>query len=189
VQRPTRVDSPDNGPPSRARLFSAGALGLPLAVVLALALEGALRLAGSEGSVADLYFAAVAGLTPVLALGLLVQLLTALTGRTRNLLREVRRFDEEMSAETPQLVEESHRDRMEAHANARRFVHAIVPFGAGLVLQLVVTEAMAVTCFAAGVDARLVALGLGVEVVALFAYLLFFGRILATLTRVREKDI
>ena len=182
MQRPIPAGSQGTRPPTRARLFLAGALGLPVAVVLAAALEGALRATGSDGSVSDLYFAGVAGLAPVLALGLLVQLLTVLTRRTRNLLREVRRFDEEMSAEPPQLVEESHQDRMAAWATARVFIHAVVPFGAGLVLQLVVTEAVAVTCLAASSGDRFAALFLGGEVVALFAYLLFFGRMLAGLT-------
>lgn len=160
-----------------------GALGLPVAVVAAAVLAGALRAAGSDGSAPGLYFAGIAGLTPVLALGLLVQLLTVLTGRTRNLLREVRRFDEEMSAEPPQLVEESHQDRMAAWATARVFIQAVVPFGAGVVLQLVVTEAVAVTCLVAGIHERFAALFLGWEVVALFVYLLFFGRMLGGLTR------
>ncbi|MGH8574047.1 MAG: hypothetical protein ACREX8_15950 [Gammaproteobacteria bacterium] len=179
MQRPDPVDSQATGPPSRARLFLTGALGLPVAIVLSAALEATLQAAGSDGSVPELYFAAVAGLTPVLALGLLVQLLTALMRRTRNLLREVRRFDDEMSAETPQLVEESHQDRMAAWATARLFLHAIVPFAAGLVLQLVVTEAVAIACLVAEIDDRFLALALGAEVVALFVYLLFFGRMLA----------
>jgi hypothetical protein len=183
------VHPEENRPPGRARLFLSGALGLPLAVVLAAAAEGALRAAGSEGSVPDLYFAAVAGLVPVLALGLLVQLLTVLTGRTRNLLREVKRFDEEMSAEPPQLVEESHQDRMSAWWTARVFIQAIVPFGAGLVLQLVVSEAVAVTCLVAKIDDRLVAIALGAEVVALFVYLVFFGRMLAGLTRTARSRL
>jgi hypothetical protein len=181
VQRPD-ADSQGHGPPTRARVFATGVLGLPVAVLLGAAIELALRAGGSEGKVSDVFFAAVAGLTPVLALGLLAQLLTALTGRTRNLLSEVRRFDEEMSAEPPQLVEESHRDRMVAWAGARIFVHAVVPFGAGVLTQLVVTEAAAATCLVAGVDSRFVALCLGAEILALFVYLILFGRILLRLT-------
>jgi hypothetical protein len=188
VQGSTPVGSPGIGPPPRARLFLVGVLGLPVALVLAAAIEGALRAAGSEGAVPDAFFAAVAGLTPVLALGLLVQLLTALTGRTRNLLREVRRFDEEMSADPPQLVEESHRDRMAAWVGARLFMNAVVPFGAGVTLQLVVTEAVAVTCLAAGIDERSVALALGAELLALFVYLVLFGRILGALTMPRRRS-
>lgn len=177
------MESQDSRPPTRLRLLLAGALGLPVSAVLGVALEGLLRAAGSEGRVSGVYFAAVAGLCAVLALGLLIQLLTTLTGRTRDLLKEVRHFDEEMSAEPPRLVEESHRDRMVAWASARVFIHAIVPFGAGLLLQLVVTEAVAVTCLVAGVESRLAALALGIEIVVLFVYLLLFGRILARLTR------
>lgn len=187
MEQVTGVDPSRKGPPTRARLLVAGALGLPLAVVLTAAIEAALRAAGSEGSVPDVYFAAVAGLVPVLALGLMVQLLTALTGRTRLLLREVRRFDEEMSVETPQLVEESHRDRMAVWAHARLFVHAVVPFGAGLSLQLLVTEAVALTCLVAEIDERLAALFLGGEVVALFVYLLLFNRMLGRLSRFPGK--
>lgn len=185
MQRPTPIDSQGRGAPTRVRLFLTGVLGLPVAVLLAAALEGALRANGSDGAAPDLYFAAVAGLTPVLALGLLVQLLTALTGRTRGLLREVRRFDEEMSAETPQLVEESHQDRMAVWATTRLFVHAVVPFGAGLILQLVVTEAVAVACLVASIDERFVALALGGEIAALFVYLLLFNKMVTVLTRFR----
>ena len=183
MQRSPQPDSEQGRPPTRVRLFLAGALGLPVSAALAIALEGVLRATGSEGGASDVFFAAVAGLCAVLALGLLVQLLTTLTGRTRNLLREVRRFDEEMSAEPPELVEESHRDRMVAWASARVFIHAIVPFGAGVLAQLAVTEAVAVTCLVIGAESRVVALALGVEVAVLFVYLLFFGRILARLTR------
>ena len=159
-----------------------GVLGLPLAVALAVALEALLRATGSEGSVDELLFIAVAGLTPVVALGLLVQLLTALTGRTRSLLREVRRFDEEMSADEPAFHEESHVDRMVVWATTRRFVQAVVPFGAGLVTQLVVTEAAALACILAEVDERVAALAFGAEVLALFVYLLFFNVILLRLS-------
>ena len=187
MQRPPSVDSQGKGPPTRARIFLTGALGLPVAVVVAAAIEGVLQAAGSDGSVPDLYFAAVAALVPVLALGMVVQLLTALTGRTRNLLREVKRFDEEMSAEPPQLVEESHQNRMAAWTDARLFVHAVVPFGAGVILQLVVTEAVAATCLIAGIDERFVALALGAEVVALFVYLLFFNRVLSRLIGIPRR--
>jgi len=175
-------DSRGGGPPGRAGLFLAGVVGLPVAAVAAAVLEAALRAGGSEGEASDVLFAAVAGLTPVVALGLMVQLLTALTGRTRSLLREVRRFDEEMSAEEPQLVEESHRDRMVVWATTRRFVHVVVPFGAGVLTQLLATEVAAVTCLVAGVDERFAALALGTEIAVLFVYLILFNTILGRLS-------
>jgi hypothetical protein len=171
-----------SGPPSRGRVFLAGALGLPVSLAGAALLEALLRAAGSEGSARELIFAGVAGLTPVVALGMLVQLLTSLTGRTRLLLREVRRFDEEMSSDEPSFHEESHVDRMVVWATTRRFVQAVVPFGAGVVTQLVVTEAAAVACLLGEVDDRAAALALCIEVLALFVYLIFFNAILARLS-------
>jgi hypothetical protein len=166
VEGATAAETQGLRPPSRVRLFAAGALGLPLAVVLGAAAEAAL--------------------TVVLALGLLVQLLTALTGRTSNLMREMKRFDAEMDAEVPQLSEESHRDRMVAWAGARLFIHAVKPFGAGVLVQLAVCEILAVVCLAAGIHSRLLALVLGAQVVALFVYLLLFGRMLTALTSPRR---
>jgi hypothetical protein len=186
VEGATAAETQGLRPPSRVRLFAAGALGLPLAVVLGAAAEAALRAAGSQGRVPSIYFAAVAALTVVLALGLLVQLLTALTGRTSNLMREMKRFDAEMDAEVPQLSEESHRDRMVAWAGARLFIHAVKPFGAGVLVQLAVCEILAVVCLAAGIHSRLLALVLGAQVVALFVYLLLFGRMLTALTSPRR---
>lgn len=151
-------------------------------MVGAVALEALLRAAGGEGSADELLFAGVAGLTPVVGLGLLVQLLTSLTGRTRSLLREVRRFDEEMSSDEPGFDEESHVDRMVVWATTRRFVQVVVPFGAGVVTQLVVTEAAAIACLLAEVDDRVAALALGAESLALFVYLLFFNGMLVRLS-------
>ncbi len=187
VEQTTAAEPQGLRGPSRGRLFLAGALGLPLAVVLAAVVAIVLRAADSQGSVPSVFFASVAGLNVLLALGLLVQLLTALTGRAGNLMREMKRFDEEMSAEVPQLNEASHRDRMVAWAGARLFVHAVKPFGAGVLLQLVVCEAIAVVCLAAGTDSRFVALLLGFQVAALFVYLLFFGRMLTRLTSPRPR--
>jgi hypothetical protein len=183
VEQATGAEPQRRGLPPRIRLVLAGALGLPIAVAVAAALEAGLQAGGSHGGVPGVYFAAVAGLTPVLALGLLVQLLTALTGRTRHLMSEVQRFDEEMSVEEPQFDEGSHRDRMVAWASARLFVHAVVPFGAGVITQVLVCEIVAVTCLLTGSESRFLALALGCEVVALFVYLLLFGRILGRLTR------
>jgi hypothetical protein len=188
VEQATAAETQGLRGPSRSRLFLAGALGLPVALVLSVAAEAVLRAGDSQGSVPRVYFIAVAGLNVVLALGLLVQLLTALTGRAGNLMGEMKRFDEEMSAEVPQLNEESHRDRMVAWAGARLFVRAIKPFGAGVLLQLVVCEVIAVVCLAAGIDSRFAALVLGAQVAALFVYLIFFGRILTRLTSPRPPS-
>lgn len=150
-------------------------LGLPAAVVLAVVVAAA----GGGAGVADIYFVAAAVLTPMLALGLLVQVVTAMTRNTRALMGEVTRFEEEMAAQPPALSEETQRVREQTTAAARRFVHAFVPFAAGLGVQLVVTEAVAIYCVAAGVQDRAIAVGLGVEILALLGYLLLFGPLLA----------
>ena len=175
-----------NGPPTRRRLFVLGAFGLLPAVAFAGLAEAVLRALGVEGGVAEGFFIAAAALTPVLGVGLLVQLVTALTRRTRDLMREVQRFDQEMSAEPPRMDEESHRQRKATWQEASLFRHAVVPFGGGVVLQVLVTEAIAVACVAAGTDERFLALALGVEIIALLAYLLFFN---AALTRVAEGRV
>ena len=176
------VESPGSGPPARAPLFLAGALGLLVAVVGALALEAVLRLAGSEGEAPGVVFVVVAVLTPVVTLGLLAQLLTSLTGRARSLLREMRRFDQEMSSDEPEFHEESHIDRVVVWATTRRYTQVIAPFGAGLATQLVVTEAAAIACLLAESESRFAALALGIELAALFVYLLFFNAMVARLS-------
>ncbi|MBA2439691.1 MAG: hypothetical protein H0V50_03330 [Thermoleophilaceae bacterium] len=182
---PPPPNSPENGPPARLRPFLTGILGLLLAIALTVVIEGGLRVIDGGGRAPHLYFVAAAALTPVLALGLLVQLVTAMTGRTRLLLREVKRFEEEMSAQPPALNEETHATRELTRGAARRFVHVVVPFAAGVAVQLVVTEAVALYCVVATVDVRVAALALGTEIIALFAYLLFFNAMLAGLTRER----
>ena len=181
-----RVETPEKAPPTRGRLFLIGAVGLLPAIALALAVEAGLRGLGGEGRVAGGFFVAAAALTPVLAVGLLVQLVTALTRRTRDLLLEVKRFDEEMSADAPRLNEESHRQRQTAWQRPTLFRHAVVPFGAGVGLQLVVTELVAIACVAAGSDDRVLAIALGVEVIALFLYLLFFNLVLSAVIEGRR---
>ena len=160
-----------------------GAFGLLPAVAFAGLAEAVLAALGVEGGVAGGFFIAAAALTPVLAVGLLVQLVTALTRRTRDLMREVQRFDQEMSAEPPRMDEESHRQRKTTWQDTSLFRHAVVPFGGGVALQVLVAEAIAVACVATGTDERFLALALGAEVLALFAYLLFFN---VALTRVSE---
>lgn len=159
-------------PPSRARLFALGILGFVPAILVALVADAAL---GGDGKVATGFFIAVAAVTPVLALGILVQLVTALTRRTRDLMREFQRFDEEMSAEPPQLVDESHSRRKATWQVATLFRHAVVPFGSGVALQLLATEAVAIASLVADAEDRLLAIALGLQVVVLFGYLLFFN--------------
>jgi len=187
VQPPTPTDSRENGSPTRLRLFLAGILGLLLAALLTVAIEGGLRLLVGDGLVPDLYFVAAAALTPVLALGLLVQLVTAMTGRTRLLLREVTRFEEEMSAEPTELNEDARNEREFVMGAAQRFVHVVGPFVVGLALQLVVAEAVAIYCVVADVAERAAAVALGLEIIALFVYLLFFNAIVARLGRGLES--
>ncbi len=186
MERPALVDRQEKAPPTRGRLFLIGALGLLPAIVLAVVVEAGLRALGAQGRVAGGFFVAAAALTPVLAVGLLVQLVTALTRRTRDLMREVKRFDEEMSAETPRLNDESHRQRQTTWQGTTLFRHALVPFGAGVALQLLVTEVFAIACVAAGTDERVLAIALGLEVIALFGYLLFFNKVLAAVTEGRR---
>ncbi|MBA3299532.1 MAG: hypothetical protein H0U24_05560 [Thermoleophilaceae bacterium] len=181
-----QLSSLEKDPATRLRIFLMGTLGLLLAVFLAVAVEAGLRGLGGRGRAPDLYFVAAAAMTPVLALGLLVQLVTAMTGRTRALLREVTRFEEEMSARPPELNEETHRARELVRGSARRFAHVVMPFGAGLAVQVVITEAVAIYCVAAGVEERGAAIALGAEIIALLAYLLLFSVLLARLTRERE---
>ena len=165
--------------PTRRRLFLLGAFGLLPALILALVAEAVLRALGTDGAVGGGFFIAAAALTPVLAVGLLVQLVTALTRRTRDLMREMQRFDEEMSAEPPQFIDDSHRQRQTTWQGTTLFRHAVVPFGAGVALQLLVTELIALACVATGADDRFLAIALGAEIIALFAYLLFFNAALA----------
>ena len=181
-----RVETQEKAPPTRGRLFLIGAVGLLPAIALALAVEAALRALGGEGRVAGGFFVAAAALTPVLAVGLLVQLVTALAKRTRDLMLEVKRFDEEMAADAPRLNEESHRQRQTTWQRTTLFRHALVPYGAGVGLQLVVTELVAIACVAAGTDERVLAIALGVEVMALFLYLLFSNVLLSAVTEGRR---
>ncbi len=183
VQQPPPADAQETGPPSRPRLFLFGVLGLLVAVALALALEAAL---GGEGRVSTGFFVAAAALTPVIGLGLLAQLVAALAGTTRGLLRELKRFNEEMAAEPPALNEDSQRERRAVWEGARHFLELLAPFVAGLALQIVVAEAVAIYCIAADVDDRGVAIAVGAEIFALFNYLLFFNPLLARLTGGRK---
>ena len=180
VQRPAPDDAPEDGPRSRPTLFLFGVLGLLAASVVAVALEALLA---GDGRVSKGFFVAAAALIPVVGLGLLAQLVAALAGRTRGLLRELKRWGDEMAAEPPSLSEDSQRERRAAWEEARDFVHVLAPFVTGLALQLVATEAAALYCLAAGVDERVVAIAVGIEIFALFNYLLFFNALLARLAR------
>ena len=180
MERSTHDDPPRSGPRPRATLFLFGVLGLLAAVAVAVALEALL---GGDGRVSKGFFVAAAALTPVVGLGLLAQLVAALAGRTRGLLRELRRWGDEMAADPPDLNEESQRERRAAWEGARDFLHVLAPFVAGLALQLLVTEAAAIYCLAADVDERVVAIAVGIEIFALFNYLLFFNALLARLAR------
>lgn len=180
MQRPSLVDTPGRRPRSRPALFLLAVLSLPLAAAVALVAE---LLLGGDGRVSSGFFVAAAALTPVIGLGLLVQVVAALAGRTRGLLGELKRFNEEMAADEPDVSEERQRERRAIWEGARDFSHVLVPFLAGLVLQLVVTEAVAVACLAADVDDRAIAIGVGVEVFALFNYMIFFTALLTRLAR------
>jgi ATP-dependent protease HslVU (ClpYQ) peptidase subunit len=186
VERIAVPDPVETSPPSRPRLFLAGVLGLVAAVLAALLLD---TLLGGDGRVSGGFFVAAAAVTPVIALGLLVQLVAALAGRTRGLLGELKRFNEEMSAESPELSQDSQRDRRSAWEDARDFLHVLGPFVAGLVLQLVATEAVAIYGIAADVDERVVAIAVGLEVLALFNYMLFFNPLLSRLARRRPSAL
>ncbi len=168
---------------SRPKLFFLGLLGLLVAVLLAVASE---PLPGGEARVSRGFFVAAAALTPVLGLGLLAQVVAALAGRTRGLLRALKRFNEEMAGDSPELSEDGKRERRDAWEGARDFSHVLAPFLAGLALQLVVTETVAIYGIAAGVEDRAVAIGVGAGVFALFNYMLFFNALLARLTRRKE---
>jgi hypothetical protein len=179
VQQPPDADPPAEHPPSRLALFLLGALGLIVALLAALI---AAALLGDDG-VARGFFIAAAVLTPVLGLGLLLQLIAALAGRTRGLLHQLKRFNEEMAAEPPELSEESQADRRVVWEESRSFTQVLGPFVAGLVLQLVVAEVVAVLCLAAGIDDPAPAAFVGVEVFALFNYFLFFNVVVLGLAR------
>ena len=163
---------------SPLRPFLFGALGMVVAVLLALLLEAVL---GGDPEVSEVLFVAAAILTPVVGLGVLLQVVGALAGRTRGLLRELKRFQEEMAADPPELGEESQRERRAVWEKVSGFVHVLRPFAAGVALQLIVTETVAVYCIAADVDERVVGLAVGIEVFVLFNYLIFFGVLLERL--------
>ncbi len=169
--------------PSRPKLFFLGLLGLLVAVLLAVASEALL---GGDARVSRGFFVAAAALTPVLGLGLLAQVVAALAGRTRGLLRELKRFNEEMAGDSPELSDDGKRERRAVWEATRDFSHVLAPFLAGVVLHLVVTETVAIYAIAAGVEARPVAIGVGVAVFALFNYMLFFNALLARLMRRKE---
>jgi hypothetical protein len=160
-------------------------LGLPAAILVAGVVEGALRLAGAGGHVSAGYFVAIAAVAPVLALGLLVAIVTALAGRTRAILRELGSFEREMEAEPAEPDAEAHQRRVRTWEGVRFFLEALLPFVLGLALQFVVIEAVAIFCIAADVDRRIVALALGAEVVALLAYLVLFNAVVSVLARMR----
>ena len=186
MQLPSPADSPENGPPPRLHLFLFGLLGLLVAVALAAATEGGLRLLGvGGGNVSKGFFVAVAALAPVLALGLLVQLVTALAGKARHLIRELGALEQELSAEPGEANEEAHHSRRTVWERTGSFLEVTAPFAVGLALQFVVTEAVAIYCIVAGVDERVVAVGLGAAILALLGYLLFFNVLLAGLIRKR----
>lgn len=180
VQPPPEDDPPEKGPPSRLKLFLLGVLGLLAAVAVALAVEAVLA---GDGRVSKGFFVAAAAVTPVVGLGLLAQLVTALAGRTRGLLRELKRWGDEMAADPPELSEDSQRERRATWVGARDFLDVLAPFVAGLALQLVTTEVVALYCIAADLDERAVAIAVGIEIFALFNYLLFFNVLLARLAR------
>ena len=159
-----------------------------LAVVLAAATELVLRVLEVEGQAApEGYFVAVAALVPALALGLLVRLVTRMAVTARSLIRELKRFDEELAGQRPEVEENAHRERARASAHARPFVQGLPPFLAGLALQFAVTESVALYCALRETDARAIAIGLGAEIVALLLYLLLFNAMLARLTAKRHK--
>ena len=180
MQRPALADPPENAKRARVKLFAFGVLGLLVAVGTAILVDGLL---GGEARVSSGFFVAAAALTPVIGLGLLAQLVAALAGRTRRLLHELSRFSEEMEAEPPKLSDESQRERRATWEGVRAFRQVLAPFVAGLALQLVATEAAAIYCLAADVDERVVAIAVGVEIFALFNYLLFFNALLSRLGR------
>lgn len=187
MDAPPDTASPPTGRPGPRRLLLGGLIGLLLATALAGILEGALRALGVEGRVPTAYFVAIAALAPVLALGLLAQLVTALAGRASALLREVKRFDQEMSAEPPELNLESHHARLTASEAGELFLRVVVPFEAALALQFLVTEAVAILCIAREVHERVVAIALGIEVAALFVSLLFFNVMLRRFSRSHRR--
>ncbi len=183
MQRPALVESPEDAPRSRPKLFFFGVLGLLAAVAAAVVIEGLLE---GQGRVSKGFFVAAAALTPVVGLGLLAQLVAALAGTTRGLLHELKRFNEEMAAEPPALNEDSQRERRAVWEGARYFLELLAPFVAGLALQIAVAEAVAIYCIAADVDDRGVAIAVGAAVFGLFNYLLFFNPLLARLTGGRK---
>ncbi len=179
MERSAPPNPPKGALPSRPRTFLLGALGLPLGVVVAVAVEALLA---GDGRVSRGFFVAAAVVTPVLGLGLLVQVVATLAGTTRGLLRELKRFNEEMAAEPPALSVDSQRERRVAWERARNLRHVLAPLLAGLALQLVVAETAAIYCMVAGVEDRFVAVALGVQILALFHYVLFFTPLLARLS-------
>lgn len=178
VERHAPAGPPDSRPPSRPALFALGVLGIVVAVLVAVLVEALLA---GEGRVSKGFFVATAALTPVVGLGLLAQLVAALARKTSGLLRELKRFNEEMAAEKPELSRESQAERRATWEASRHFLHVLAPFVAGLALQLLVTELAAIYCIAADVDERGVAIALGAEVFALFNYLLLFNPLLSRL--------
>ena len=186
MERPALVDSSETGHPSRAGLFLFGLLGLLLAVAIAVVVEGLL---GGGGRVSKGFFVAVAALTPVLGLGLLVQLVAVLSGRTRDLLRALKQFNEEIAGDSAELNPQSQEDRFATWEATRDFLAVLAPFVAGLALQLVVTEAVAIYCIAADVGDRGVALAVGIQVFALLNYVLFFSTLLKRLARRRKPAV
>lgn len=186
MHSPALVDSPD-APLPRPLLFLVGVLGLPAAVVLAAIAEAALRIAGVEGEVSSGFFIVVAAVAPILAIGLLVQLVTTLAGSAQGILLEIKRFEEEMAAEGDEPDLDAHRSRVRTWEGVRVFLEVLRPFGVGLLLQFLVLEIAAIVCIAAGVEARGVAIALGAQVVALVAYLVLFRPVVAVLARMRTS--
>lgn len=178
MERPPLADSPEKRPASRPKLFLLGLAGLPVSLALALAVDAVIA---GGGRVSSGFFVAAAALTAIVGLGLLLQLVAALAGRTRGMLRELKRFNEEMAAEPPELSEDSQRQRRATWLDARSFTHVLGPFVTGLALQLLVTEAAALLCLVTDVDERWTAIAMGIEVFALFNYFLFFNALLGRL--------
>jgi hypothetical protein len=154
-------------------VFVFGLAGLILAGVLTASTEIALQAANVDGLANEAYFAALAGLMTVLAIGLLVQLATALGAGMRWLLESRATIEGWLvnrgaaREQAPKLVDELVFDRGASDV--------LLPFALGLAVQFIVTEGVVLYSLAAGIHARPVALALGFEVAVIFLYMMFFS--------------
>ena len=162
--------------------FALGVMGIVFAVLIGGGIEWGLRAFDVHGRVSEPFFSALAGLMPVLAIGLLIQLATLLGAGLRRLPEAPPRLADLLvargapRAQAEELVSvRTQAEELVREVVGRAVLFVILPVAAGLAVQFTATEGVVLYCLAAGVDARGVAIVLGAEVGIIFAHMILFS--------------